>query len=135
MTEKEYLTVKEFAKEVDISVQAVYQRLNKDLKKYFKEIDGKKMINVMAIEIFSFKDDVKEVEQDFNNSLTSALKDSLKMMEKQLEEKDKQIAKLMEMNTNNQILLKHSQDRVLELEIPKKEKLKEENLFKRLFKK
>jgi len=122
MKDNEYLSVKDFAKEVNISVQAVYQRLNKDLKNYFKIIDGKKMINVVAIELFTIKDDVKEVEQDFNDSLTSALKDSLKVMEKQLEEKDKQIAKLMELNTNNQILLKQSQDKVLELEAPKGKK-------------
>jgi len=122
MKDNEYLSVKDFAKEVNISVQAVYQRLNKDLKNYFKIIDGKKMINVVAIDLFTIKDDVKEVEQDFNDSLTSALKDSLKVMEKQLEEKDKQIAKLMELNTNNQILLKQSQDKVLELEAPKGKK-------------
>jgi len=44
-------------------------------------------------------------------------------MEKQLEEKDKQIAKLMELNTNNQILLKQSQERMLELEVSQEKKL------------
>jgi len=74
MNDNEFISVSEFAKEVNISVQAVYQRLNKDLKKYFKIIDDKKMINVVAIELFNFKEDIKSVKQDFNNSLTSTLK-------------------------------------------------------------
>ena len=140
MNEKDYLTVKEFAKEVNISVQAVYQRLNKDLKEYFKIINGKKMINVLAIELFSFK----EVEQEFNDSLTNSLKDSLKLMEKQLEEKDNQIKEKdrqisnldkrleesQKLNANQQELLRREQEKLLMFDNNNKE-----GLFQRIFKK
>lgn len=144
MEEKEYLTVKEFAKEVNISVQAVYQRLNKDLKEFLKEIDGKKKIDPIAIEILNFKEDVKQIDQDLNNSLTSALNDSLRLLEKQLEEKDnqikekdKQISNLdkrleesQKLNANQQELLRREQEKILLLENSERE-----GLFQRIFKK
>lgn len=47
-----YLTIKEFADFVGISTQAVYQRLDKDLKEYYKVIDGKKYLEKSVLSLF-----------------------------------------------------------------------------------
>lgn len=47
-----YLTIKEFAAAAGVSQQAVYKRLEKALKPYYKIIDGKKMIAKEGLEIY-----------------------------------------------------------------------------------
>lgn len=47
-----YLTIKEFADFVGISTQAVYQRLDKDLKEYYEVIDGKKYLKKSVLSLF-----------------------------------------------------------------------------------
>jgi hypothetical protein len=68
-------------------------------------------------------------------NLIDTLSNQLYQKDKQIEELTKILSESQKLNENNQILLKQSQDRVLELEMTKEKKLKEENLFKRLFKK
>lgn len=49
-----YLTIKEFAAAAGVSQQAVYKRLEKALKPYYKIIDGKKMIAKEGLELYNF---------------------------------------------------------------------------------
>ena len=49
---EEYVTIKEFATLANITQQAVYQQLKKKLKDHHKIIDGKKMIDKSAVELF-----------------------------------------------------------------------------------
>ena len=46
-----YLSVKEFAKQAGVSTQAVYQRIDKDLKLFTKAKDGKKTISDAALRL------------------------------------------------------------------------------------
>ena len=48
--DKEYISIAEFAEQAGVSKQAVYQRLNKSLKAYVKVVDGKKSIDIRALE-------------------------------------------------------------------------------------
>lgn len=145
MIEKEeYLTVKEFADAAGISVQAVYQRLNKDLSPFLNHFKGKKTISSRGLELFSSRENFKAVEQDFKANF----KDTLNSLKSQLEVKDKQIDTLNEqlsyalkLNENQQILLKNEQEKTLLLQHQIEEtevKINEEknkSLFKRIFNK
>lgn len=50
--EKEYLTVKEFARERSCSTQYVYRLLQTKLQPYVVVVDGKKLISAKAFEVF-----------------------------------------------------------------------------------
>lgn len=146
MIEKEeYLTVKEFADRAGISVQAVYQRLNKDLKPFLKLFKGKKTLNSKGLELFSTTETFKAVEQDFKANFKS----TLKSLNSQLDAKDKQINDLNErlgqalkLNENQQILLRNEQEKsvllqhlVEEVEVEiKMIKGKNKSFFQRIFK-
>ena len=47
--DQEYISIADFAERAGVSKQAVYQRLNKSLKTYVKDIDGKKSINIKKL--------------------------------------------------------------------------------------
>lgn len=49
---KDYLTISEFAKRANITNQAVYQRIGKDLSEYVRVIDNKKYIDIKALDKF-----------------------------------------------------------------------------------
>jgi len=56
--DQEYLSIKQFAEAAGVSPQAIYQRLDKDFKPYFKVIQGRKSLNREALSLFhgnSFK--------------------------------------------------------------------------------
>lgn len=101
----EYMTVKEFALKANVSVQAIYQRLDRDLKPYLKTLKGKKYISSEGLQFF-IKEDSIVIQQELNNEgLTrfnentnnpeiELLKDALTIFKKQLEVKDKQISEL-----------------------------------------
>lgn len=117
--EENYLSIKEFAGLAGVSTQAVYQRLDKDLKEYVEIIDGKKAIDIKALDLFS----VQPVEQPIDNELTTILRETLKVLSGQLTEKDRQIAELNErlkesneLNRNNQILIGRQQDHPKQIE-------------------
>ncbi|MGN0730804.1 MAG: hypothetical protein ACI4MA_02720 [Treponema sp.] len=78
--EKKYYTVAEFAEKIGVSRQAVYKSIDKKLNSYVKEVDGKKYIDKSALSVF----DYKVVDSTFEKCLS------------QLEEKDCQIAKILE---------------------------------------
>ena len=109
----EYLPIKEFAKRAGVSTQAIYQRLDKDLKSYCKEVEGKKTLSEKALDLFILKEPDKPVD----NELIKTLQDTLKLLSNQLEVKDKQIAELNErlaeaneLHRNNQILIGREQE-------------------------
>lgn len=101
----EYMTVKEFALKANVSVQAIYQRLDRDLKPYLKMFKGKKYISSEGLQLL-VKDDSTVIQQELNkNDLTKfngsvnnpeieLLKDALTTFKEQLEAKDKQISEL-----------------------------------------
>lgn len=99
MDDQQYITVKEFAQRAGISQQSVYQRLNKKnnkLCKYMKVVNGKKIIDIQALQdLYSIglnneieqsdndkelKQVVKQVEQDRTQELIDELR--LKLREK-----------------------------------------------------
>ena len=90
MKDKEYISVSEFSELANLSVQAIYKRLNSDLKPYCKIIKNKKMINVEALNLFNnslnqAKNNVESTSNKRLNSNESKSKESLNQVEKQVE--------------------------------------------------
>lgn len=88
------LTVAEFAKRVGKSKQSVYSRLDKGLKQFVQEVDGQKMLKKEALQLY----DKQEVEQSNSSNLSTLdlLSKTIESLQRQLEEKDKQIERLTE---------------------------------------
>lgn len=102
----DFLTVKEFAAKANVSVQAVYQRIDRDLKPYLKIVKGKKCLFVEGLQLF-VKDDSTSIKQALNKITSNSFKENvettdnatieilnktLKVLQEQLKEKDKQIS-------------------------------------------
>ena len=113
-----YISVKEFARQIGVSSQAVYQRLDKDLKPFLKIVNNKKKLDIRAFELLNSEDMEQSTIKENDKQLTSSLQETLKILSRQLEAKDQQIADLnerlkeaQELNKNSQILLGNEQSR------------------------
>lgn len=122
------LTVKQFAEAVGITQQAVYKQLNNKLNKYVVVVEGRKMLKISALEGFENNQVDKrfnnQVDNKFNNQVETILNQNqqiIDMLQKELNEKNQQIAELQRIIDQQQKLSLVAQQRVLELE----EKLKE----------
>lgn len=120
--------VEEVAKRVGVSKVTVYKKI-KNLKKLEKFIVNKEDrvyildegIKILKESINKNKhspnkinvEDEVSVELDSSKELINILKDQLKEKDIQLKEKDKQLNELINLNKNNQVLLKQQQDKEL----------------------
>ena len=138
-----YITVSEFATKAGISKQRVYQLLNKSLKEFVQEVDGKKVIDIKGLELFENNENHSRVEQTFkqylNKSLIDTLQTTIAVLQKQLEEKDRQIAELTEIvKTQSQsINAANHADLADKLKIEsseQKEEREKQSFWKRIFK-
>ena len=101
---EQILTIKEFSKLAGVSVQALYQRLNKSLQGYVVEVDGKKHLKREALSLFDkveHQEEEKTVEQDsiketskVEQGLIDTLQSTITILQEQLKTKDEQIAEL-----------------------------------------
>lgn len=133
--DQEYISIAEFAERAGVSKQAVYQRLNKSLKTYVKDVDGKKSINIRALEDLYGIDACSSLEQDIQgefkgveqgidqvkedqliNKLVETLQEELKNKEQQINEKDIQIKELHNLLDQQQKLTAMDRQRITELE-------------------
>ena len=133
--EKEYLTVAEYAEIVGITPQAVYQKLNKSLAPFCKEIKGKKYILSSVFQEYHTEEEtktfkgvstsnlkeIKEVSSDLNkdikdnsSSLNQDISTILKVFQDQLKEKDDQIKTLLALNQDLQQTIKEKDEQLNE---------------------
>lgn len=87
------LTVKEFSKKANVSVQSIYKRINnkKDkIQKYIVIKDNTKYIKCSAIE------DIYNKPIETNENVKNEKDEIIELLKQQLEEKDKQINSLLE---------------------------------------
>ena len=105
----DFLSISEYARLKNVSVAAVYKRLDGTLKPYLKIIDGKKYLSSEALEADKgIKQVFNGIQQPFNTPVESrqeeaatrekpgeneAIIKALEALEKQLSEKDNQIAR------------------------------------------
>lgn len=111
--------VKEVAKQCGVSTTAIYKEIKLVDNSFITVVSGVTYITEDGLDYFLDRFGSQK-ETTTNNELVSSLL-------KQLEEKDKQIAQLMEQARNYQVLLKTEQDKTLLLSAPKK------SFFQRLF--
>lgn len=130
MKEKEVLTVKEVAECVGISVQAVYNRLEKDFKPYLKIINGKKRLDVAVLQLFETSKNSSDFKENFKPILNllekqnEQLQRELDIKNKQIEELNLRLAEAHKMAEQAQQL--HGADKALELREAQEPKLLEE---------
>ncbi len=137
MGQKTYLTVAEYAQIKGISKQRVYQLLNKGLKEFVQEVEGRKVIDIRALS----ENEVKRVEQEFQGDLNkfeqgveqevkppnstkfdnssteldiirqvlADYKEQLEAKDRQIEAKDKQIDELTRLLSQSQELNRNNQ--------------------------
>ena len=99
---EDYISIKEFASKAGVSTQAIYQRIEKDLKGFVKVENGKKLILIAALEFFKYKKENQVDYQETENCLqkndnktkknSSDFKDILEFLQSQLVKKDEQLA-------------------------------------------
>lgn len=107
MAEKEYLTVKDFAKRAGVSTQRVYQLLAKDLQDSCKVIGNTKYVHISALERFSSESLSNDLQEDLPDALQvlcKSLQEQNAAFSEQLVAKDKQIEAL-----NQQLTAKDEQ--------------------------
>lgn len=157
MSEKEYISISDYAALKGISKQAVYKQLNNKLKDFLIVVENKKYIKIAVLDEVE-KDLLNQVEQPIEQPLNNPLQPFL---QSQIEEKDKlienllkQIEVLQEKNNsltdtiqeqskrltdllyNNQVLLAAEKKMFLPSEANQEEQTdKKQNIFKRLFSK
>lgn len=161
--DKQYYTIKELSKIVGRTTQSIYQRLDKDLKIYLKEIDGKKVLDKEVLTVYD-QEMNKDIEQDIDNSLLK----TIEVLKEQLNIKDQQIEKLQdelseqnshirnqsdelvtlvkqvnELQRNNQALLKGIQEKdkpkliedIESVPVEQSQEIEKKSFFKRFFRK
>ncbi len=123
------LTVKEYASQFNISVQAVYQKLNKGLLKQIKE-NGRKYVVVDSVEVKAVENSIKEVDKPLVKELLKQLKSKdkeIKRLTKQLEKcsKGKEKVLLNYISELKQLQITHRQsEEIIEIKPEKKKKKK-----------
>lgn len=96
--EKQWLSIKEVAEEMNVSYQAVYKRLNTNFKPYVKKVKGRLMLSAEIIDKYravEVERNINQVQSEVENKdIIDALNDHIKSLKKELEEKDEQIKDL-----------------------------------------
>lgn len=98
MKKEDYLSIAEFAKRAGVTRQAVYKKLSTELTEYVKEVDGRKVINIKALELYG----IEPVDTDLSTTFTDlaahlqkqhdTLSHLVDILEAELAAKDQQLA-------------------------------------------
>lgn len=154
--DKEFISIKDFAEKVGVSVQAIYKRINNKndkIQPYLNQFNGKFFVSIKAVdELFktdNLNQDLNQVENpceipgiELNDKNFSKVIDTLTAQiiayRKEIETKDKQIADLTELMKSNAQMLNQQQQlnlmdkqKILQLESAEdKKKRKFFDLFK-----
>ena len=104
MNEQKYLSVRQVANAANVSAQAIYQRVDKDLKPFVKLIKGRKMLSVEVLQLFGVSDltsTCQEEPKELDKQLTSneitdiqPLQQEVQELKQQLLDKQNQIKQL-----------------------------------------
>lgn len=137
-----YISVSEFAKAAGVSKQAVYSRLkSQDLNKLVKLENGKKLINIKALELFN-KSSGQSSSNQFEQGLESTEREYIEFLKKQIEELQRDKQELYRLLDQQQQLTAQANATIKQLQAPKEEasiiqqerqEQKKQGFFARLF--
>lgn len=139
--DNQWLSITEVAKEMNVSYQAVYKRLNTNFKPYVKKVKGKLMLNAEILDeykVIKVEKKVNQVQYKVENQeVIDVLNDHIKSLKKELDEKDIQIKNLHELldkslknqSQSNFVLAQHQQQTLIGSEA----EAKTLSWFKRIF--
>lgn len=113
----EYVTITEFAKLAKVSRQAVYRRLDNDLKGYIVKEGNKLKINLDAVHMFdkSVTGVTQSESEEVSEPSNLALLDELSTFVQRADKKDKQIEQLVNIVDNMQKTIDKLMSRIDEL--------------------
>ena len=108
---EEWLTISEASKRVGVSYQAIYKRLNTNLKPYVKKVKGKVLLNSKGLEEF-YSTKVQKINSTVQSGVelkevVDILSDQVEILRNELNQKDEQIKTLHDLL--NQSLKNQSQ--------------------------
>lgn len=141
--EKQWLSIKEVAEEMNVSYQAVYKRLNSNFKPYVKKVKGRLMLSAEILDKYKVEGVEKNINQVQykveNKEIIDALNEHIKSLKKELEGKDEQIKELHDLLTqslknqsqSNFVLAQQNQQAIIE----SNNDLKDISWYKRIFQK
>lgn len=132
--EKQWLSITEVAKEMNVTYQAVYKRLNTTFKPYVKKVKGRLMLSAEILDEYK----VLEVEESVNQvqykvetqEIIDVLNDHIKSLKKEIDEKDEQIKTLHDLL--NQSLKNQSQSNFVLAQQTQQAMMESENRFKKV---
>lgn len=105
---KEVLSIKEVSRIANVSCQSIYQQLDKKLKPYLIIVDNKKKLKKSVLEeIYGIKENQQteqRIKQETDKILIKQNQQLIDMLQKELEEKNKQIADLQRLLNQQQQL-------------------------------
>lgn len=91
------MTIKEVANILNCSVQAIYNRLEKDFKPYLKIENGKKRLDKAVLEYIKPQQNSSDFKEDFKQIL-NLLEKQNEQLQRELDIKNKQIENLTDAN-------------------------------------
>lgn len=100
---EKYITIKEYIKIIGKSKQTVYPQLNTSLKKYVKEIEGKKHINSLVFTEFHFMEkDPTENQEQTNETVSDSMEGSSQEVS-EVQEQSGEIVNDSQQQSNNKV--------------------------------
>lgn len=105
-----YISIAEFAKRAGVSHQAIYKRLATDLQPWLHMTDGKKTINIQALELFNNENvATKSATNSTEVATIKLLQKTVELLEKELSLKNEEIKNLHDRLKESHVLLDQQQ--------------------------
>lgn len=141
---KKYIAIGEASTLAGVSSKTIRRKIKqKDLK--YRKVEGRYLIELQSL--YTLYPDIKQPQNTKNDGKNPSKngetekseeyatipRSTLKLLQDQLKEKDKQITDLKELLKNQQVLHRDLQNRMPLLEAPTEQKEKKRGIFSRLF--
>ena len=121
MKKDRYISIADFAKQAGVSKQAVYSRIkSQDLNKFIKLENGKKLINIKALELFNKSSGQSSFNQA-EQGLESTEREYIESLKKQIEELQRDKQELYRLLDQQQQLTAQANATIKQLQAPKED--------------
>lgn len=111
---EEYISISEFAKRANVSHQYIYKRLDKELQPYLQLVEGKKALNIKALQLFNTTEVATNAtkvatENQEIKDLIELLQEQQRTLKQELDIKNEQIRDLSQSNRQQLQLIDQQQ--------------------------